>query len=377
MSNSILSQEEINALMNSTKDNAVEALTPVGELTPVELDALGEVSNIAMGSAATALSTLLSRKIEIAAPTVEVVNLEDISKKGISDTFVAVVDFVSGFTGSNVLLLSQKDGAIIIDLLMGGDGTNPPMDFNEIHISGIAEVMNQMMGSSATSLSTMLDREVNISPPKVSFDWQNVLNDAFPEGNGQAVYISFKLKVEGLVDSSLNQLITMDVAREMIDSQLGVVRNSLAGAGKTATATHQAPIAQASQQQAVGSGSMYANPSSSALGKTAAGSVQVQPVQFTSFQPVVNTSVDGNNLGLILDVPIQLSVELGRAQKTIKEILDFSPGSIVELDKLAGESVDLIANGKFLARGEVVVINENFGIRINEIINSFGMKMPN
>lgn len=349
MSNGILSQEEINALMNSNRDTEE---TPA--FTHVELDALGEITNISMGSAATALSTLLGRKVSITAPHVELLTQGEFQNREATDSFIAVVDFVKGFQGSSVFVLSKRDSGIIVDLLLGGDGTNPPEEFNEIHLSGIAEAMNQMMGSAATSMSTMLNRIVDISPPKVSEFTQEGLNAVFTEAPPQAVYISFQLSVEGLIESALSQLIPVAVARDMVMGQLSEVRQNFVGTGSSSPS----PV----QEAAASTGS------SSAASANINPQVTVQPVQFAPFQPV-QSRTEINNLDLIMDVPVQISVELGKTQKTIRQILDFVPGSIVELDKLAGESVDLIANGKLLARGEVVVINENFGIRITEIVN--------
>jgi len=259
--------------------------------------------------------------------------------------------------------LNQADGGIIVDLLMGGDGLNPPRDFNEIHVSAIAEVMNQMMGSSATSISAMLSKMVDISPPRVFLDEEHGLEKTFSDVREQVVKVSFQLKVEGLMESSLLQVIPFSIAREMVSSQLGEVRKSFVGSDEPVVRTD-------SLKSSPGIGSPAANPASPSLSPGSNGNqVQVRPVQFSSFQPV-NTKAEPNNLGLILDVPVVVSVELGKTKKTIGEILDFSAGSIIELDRLAGETVDIIANGKLLAKGEVVVINENFGVRITEIQNS-------
>ncbi len=358
MSNGMLSQEEIDALMKPT------ATTPL--FSPVELDALGEICNISMGAAATSLSSILDKKVEITAPEVEVTTVGELENV-LNPKFLATVEFTSGFNGYSVFMLSQEDGAAIIDLQMGGDGHFVPEEFNEIHFSAIAETMNQMMGSSATAMSQMIKQLVNISPPQITtVETGSGLNELFPQAREPILKISFQLRVEGLIDSRIIQVIPFAVAREMIDGQLGDVKKSFVGA-ENSVRTAQA---NAVKEQPID----FQQPSRIQAHVAPGSPVNVQPVQFAPFEPS-GVRTDTSNLGLILDVPLVVSVELGKSRKTIKEILNFSPGSIIELDKLAGESVDLIANGKLLAKGEVVVINENFGLRITEILSSIDKRL--
>lgn len=350
MSNGILSQEEIDALMNTK---------PEHPFTTMELDALAEISNIAMGSAATVLSELINRRVEITAPQVELTRTRALEQESEQFLFITV-RFTSGFSGSSVMMLTQDDGGIIVDLLMGGDGQSPPRSLTEIHLSAVAEVMNQMMGSASTALSAMLNCEVRVSPPNIALESQEGLQAAFPDAEDQVVKICFKLKVDGLRDSKFIQVMPLNVAREMLNSKLGQVQRSLGGS--------QAASNELKLELNIGPKQPKSEP--------ALGSVQVRPVQFAPLQPGQATG-ENTNLNLILDVPIVVSVQLGKTQKTIKEILEFAPGSIIELDKLAGESVDLIANGKLLAKGEVVVINENFGVRITEIEGPLHKRLSN
>ena len=356
MSNGMLSQEEIDALMKPT------VTAPI--FSPVELDALGEICNISMGSAATTLSSLLDKKVEITAPEVEVTTVGELENV-LNPKFMATVEFTSGFNGHNVLMLSQKDGAAIIDLQMGGDGHFEPEEFDEIHFSAIAETMNQMMGSSATAMSQMINKLVNISPPQIT-TMQNGsgLHELFPQAQEPIIKISFQLRVEELINSKIVQVIPFAVAREMIDSQLGDVKNSFIGAENPVKTSRVNPVKEQPTRQ----------PGQAQTPVPPGPPVNVQAVQFAPLE-TSEVRTDASNLGLILDVPLVVSVELGKSRKTIKEILNFSPGSIIELDKLAGESVDLIANGKLLAKGEVVVINENFGLRITEILGSLDKKL--
>jgi len=358
MSNGLLSQEELDALMSGKPAQPPLSPQPPQIFGEKELDALGEISNISMGAAATALATIIDKKVEVTAPKVELAELRSLNQ-GMDQNIFIVVDFVSGFKGSSVLILSHQDGGTIIDLLMGGDGQNPPRTFNEIHLSAVAEGMNQMMGSSATSLSTLLDTEVRVSPPKVSLEQPEGFDAIFPKGQDQVVKVTIDLNVEGLISTNLVQIYPLSVAQEMVTSKLGQVQQSLGGS--------PIPRLEPAHQQ---------NQAKPETITPISSNFQVRPAQFAPLQPSAGKG-DITNLGLILDVPIEISVQLGKAYKTIKEILDFAPGSIIELDKLAGESVDLIANGKLLAKGEVVVINENFGVRITEIESSLDTKLSN
>ena len=299
---------------------------------------------------------------------------------------VVEVGYTIGIDGNNVLAIQAQDAAIIADLMMGGDGTNPDTDLSEIHMSAVGESMNQMMGSVATSLSTMFNKKIDISPPKV-----NLIDlgseDKISEIVGQddpIVRTSFRMEVDGLIDSEIMQILPVNVAKEMVEAILGGGSEPEPEPAPAPTppppqaptpapappppaapvmAAAPPPMPQAAPAMApppmMGGG--YAMPQ-----PHMAANVPVQAAQFTplNMEPV---QVNDANIGLILDVPLQVTVELGRTRKSIKEILELTNGSIVELDKLAGEAVDIQVNGKFLAKGEVVVIDENFGVRITEI----------
>jgi flagellar motor switch protein FliN/FliY len=302
---------------------------------------------------------------------------------------IVEVGYTIGIDGNNVLAIQAQDAAIIADLMMGGDGTNPDTEINEIAMSAVGESMNQMMGTVATSLSTMFNKKIDISPPKVNLiDFGN--EDKVSEVLGQTdpiVCTSFRMEVDGLIDSEIMQILPVNVAKEMVEALTsGAVEEpepepapapappppppppAAAPAPAPAPAAAPPPMAAPQQQMAPpvmapppGGGYGYGMPMPGV-----AANVPVQPAQFTplNMQPV---QVNDANIGLILDVPLSVTVELGRTNKSIKDILELTNGSIVELDKLAGEPVDINVNGKFLAKGEVVVIDENFGVRITEI----------
>lgn len=428
MGNGMLSQEEIDALLRGTleldpdqeSDNLSELgaspeevqMSPEleGMLDVMEKDALGEIANISMGTAATTLSQLLGKKVDITTPKVDITTSDQVRKDYPIPSVICDVKYKAGIEGSNLLILSQRDGSVIVDLMMGGDGKNPSPELSELQISGISEAMNQMMGSAATSMSTMFNALVDITPPNLVLNdlamEDDVIRD-FLAANEPLVRISFRMVVEEVIDSILIQVIPLSVAKGMVsklmsgmsggssDAPQPAPHTPAAQAAPTAQAAPAAPAGQPAQtayqppyqsvpptyeappyeaspnsyhiygtQQVNAPGGYYPPPSNYSPGP----STSVQPAQFVPLQPG-QPPAQTDNLSLILDVPLQISVELGRAKKTIKEILEMGPGSVVELDRLAGEPVDMIVNGKLIAKCEVVVINETFGIRITDIVH--------
>ena len=384
MSDEMISQEEIDALLSGGEasdpfaDDAAADSSPSDDdagITDLERDALGEIGNISMGGAATTLSVLLGRKVSITTPTVSVSNLRKLKEKYPVPFLVVEVGYSVGIEGNNVLCIQAKDAAIIADLMMGNDGTNPDLELNEIHMSAVSESMNQMMGSVATSLSSMFNKKVDITPPVVTLvdlGTEEVVSKLLDKVD-PIIQASFRMEVDGLIDSEIMQLLPVDVAKDMVDAlinqQPDVDDEEAAMEAAQAAPAPQAPAAApASAPAAAAAAPANYGYGASPIQPHVASNVPVQSAQFT---PLSSTPVQVNdaNIGLILDVPLQVNVELGRTKKSIKDILDLTKGSIVELDKLAGEPVDIMVNGKYLAKGEVVVIDENFGVRITEIVS--------
>ena len=379
-----LSQAEIDALLAGAGGDSGEDSSGGGDsaavedqtdeiLSPIEKDALGEIGNISMGSAATTLSTLLGHKVNITTPTVSVVPMNVIQQHYPLPYLIVEVGYTVGIDGNNVFAIQATDAAVIADLMMGGDGTNPDTELNEIHMSAVGEAMNQMMGAVATSLSSMFNKKIDISPPKVNlvdFGKEDVVS-AIVNSNEPMVRTSFRMEVDGLIDSEIMQILSVKVAREMVEALMGGGEESEPEPAPAPPPKTSAPAPAPQQNYPPPQQQGYAPPPSYGYGGSqmqpnVVTNMPVSPAQFTplSMEPV---QINEANIGLILDVPLQVTVELGRTKKTIKEILDLAAGSIVELDKLAGEPVEIQVNGHFLAKGEVVVIDENFGVRITEI----------
>ena len=477
----MLSQDEINALLqgmdlSDTADSGASPETPqdsssaentdnayvkdvaptVGEeegLTDVEKDAIGEVANISMGSSATTLYSLVNRKVNITTPVVTLATWKTLLDSYEKPCVFIQIKYTKGLDGTNILVLKEHDVKVITDLMMGGDGTNTEGELGELHLSAISEAMNQMMGAAATSLSTLLQTVIDISPPESSlFDLTEVKDgkEISPFLGGTFVKISFRMQIDDLVDSTIMQLYPIDFARKLVETFINtqmanideVTEKKPEQPENDTTAQIPAPgtdnqtqmnntnlngmnqmgnmgMNDMNQMNNMGMNGMNQMGSMGMNGMNQMGNmgmngmnqmgnmgmngmnqmgnmgmnsmnqmgnmgmnsmnqmgmmgmpgqnVNVQPAQFQSFSNDNMGTTGQENIGLIKDVPLEVTVELGRTTKSISDILDFSPGTIIELDRIAGEPIDVLVNGKFVAKGEVVVIEESFGVRITEII---------
>ena len=485
----MLSQDEINALLqgmdlSDTADSGASPETPqdsssaentdngyvkdvaptVGDeekLTDVEKDAIGEVANISMGSSATTLYSLVNRKVNITTPVVTLATWKTLLDSYEKPCVFIQIKYTKGLDGTNILVLKEHDVKVITDLMMGGDGTNTEGELGELHLSAISEAMNQMMGAAATSLSTLLQTVIDISPPESSlFDLTEVKDgkEISPFLGGTFVKISFRMQIDDLVDSTIMQLYPIDFARKLVETFINtqmanideVTEKKPEQPENDTTAQIPAPgtdnqtqmnntnlngmnqmgnmgmngmnqmgnmgMNDMNQMNNMGMNGMNQMGNMGMNGMNQMGSmgmnqmgnmgmngmnqmgnmgmngmnqmgnmgmnsmnqmgmmgmpgqnVNVQPAQFQSFSNDNMGTTGQENIGLIKDVPLEVTVELGRTTKSISDILDFSPGTIIELDRIAGEPIDVLVNGKFVAKGEVVVIEESFGVRITEII---------
>lgn len=377
----MLSQEEINALLGGsmtteTSDSGEELLTDE------EKDAVGEISNICMGTAATTLYSLVNQKVVITTPIVEVTDWDTLTSGYEKPCVFINILYKEGIDGNNVLILKEDDVKVITDLMMGGDGLNPAAELSELHLSAICEAMNQMMGSSATSMSSMLNCMIDISPPKAEL--VDLAGNIDIEGtehflNNKFVRVTFRMTIGELVDSTIMQLYPLDFAKTLYEKFSGGSEPEAPKAAPQPEPPKAAPAPQPMPQpQPMPAAGMQAQPmmAQPMMGQPMMGQpmmgmqpeVNVQNIQFQAFNPMANPVLQQENIDLIMDVPLEVTVVLGRTRKSIKEILEFSPGTIIELDKLAGEPIDVMVNQKLVAKGEVVVIEESFGIRITEII---------
>lgn len=405
----MLSQDEINALLNgvdlsadsgaSDTATATSSATIEGDLTEIEKDAIGEVANISMGTSATTLFSLVNRKVNITTPVVQMCTWQDVLNDYERPCVFIQIKYTVGLNGTNILVLKEHDVKVITDLMMGGDGTNVEGELSDLHLSAISEAMNQMMGSSSTSLSSMLGKTIDISPPEASLvdlhskeprELSPFLEDRF-------VKVSFRMQIDDLVDSTLMQLYPLDFAKSVSETFMAQQMGAIAEAAPApapaptpapAVASAPAPAMDMGMQPQMGmpQGGMdmgmqpqmgmqmgmpqggYGMPQMGMPMGYGMPNVNIQPAQFQNFAQGQGAMVSAESISLIRDVPLEVTVELGRTSKSISDILEFAPGTIIELDKIAGEPIDVLVNGKFVAKGEVVVIEESFGVRIMEII---------
>lgn len=326
-------------------------------LTSDEVDALGEMGNIAMGTSATTMSAVLGHRVVITTPRVQLFKPEN-ALTSYRCPFLAVsVGYSDGIHGKNLLILKEYDAAVITDVMMGGDGHiewEKTSSLSELHFSAISEIMNQMIGSAATAMSNMLGKTVNITPPHA--DMIDIGGDVSEllDHTRLLIRISFDMEIEGVLNSKLLQIMPLDLAKELVQSQLGSAVPTIPPAPPAPAAPSQPPKAKAP-----------AAPQHQPM-------VAVKPAIVPDFDAgdiQTGGTNDMGNLELINDIPLQVTVELGRTHKSLMEVMHFGVGTIIVLDRMAGEPVDVIVNGKRIARGEVVVIDENYGVRINEIFH--------
>lgn len=427
----MLSQDEINALLNgmdlssdagsapadSASGSADDSQIDESLLSDVEKDAIGEVANISMGSSATTLYSLVNRKVNITTPVVSLARWKSMLDEYERPCVFIQIKYTQGLDGTNILVLKDRDVKVITDLMMGGDGTNVEGgEITELHLSAISEAMNQMMGSSATSLSTMLGTMIDISPPDANLlDLADYTDGATlsPFLGDTFVKVRFSMQIGDLVDSNIMQLYPIDFAKRIVDTFIGAQMGGSEPAPAPAPEPAPAPQPQMNMNpqgmgmqpqmsmdpQAMGMNpqmmgmqpQMGMNPQMMGMQPQMMGmnpqmmgmqpqmmgmnpygqmmpNVNVQPAQFQNFSGDLSAMTGKENIELIMDVPLEVTVELGRTTKSISDILDFSPGTIIELNRIAGEPIDVLVNGKFVAKGEVVVIEECFGIKVTEII---------
>lgn len=451
--------------------------------SPMAIDAIGEIFNISLGSSATAVSNMLARRVDITTPTVSVVSAQDFTLGDLQPAIGVKIDYVAGLSGSNIMLLKRSDVRAIVDILMGSTTKDEDFQINELNMSAICEVMNQMMGAASTAMSDFLSRMVNISTPQ-AFEigsLQDFVEKYFPP-NGMLVVVRFKFSIEDAVESEFMSALSMDLVRELLkgfgiegeDVGMGsepepepaaqpavaaepekpsdsgaplsqeeiekLLAQNLGGdqaaepepqpaapvveqpaqpqtaatpapapaqpqatPQQTPPVMPQQPAAQAQPQQTVPQAMpqmtpemqqqyaamayppygmqmpyppMYYMPPQQQQAapepKTIKTSKPAMP-KFEEHATSLNEEQEGN-LDLLMSVPVDVSVEIGRTRRRVKDILNYTKGSLVVLDRLAGDRADLYVNGKCIAKGDIVVVDDSFGLRIAEIIEPLALE---
>lgn len=382
-------------------------------LSGIEQDALGEVMNISMGSAATAASELLSAKVWITTPKVRQTFIRDIQTEKLEPAVCVKIEYIKGLSGSNLMVLKQDDVQLILNQLMGMPlVVTPDFEFDELNISAVSEVMNQMMGASATALSDFLGVSVDISTPtpyimdKVSIvELQNFQPD------DEVVTIDFDLTIDGVIKSEFESVMSVELAKYISGRVIGKTEEpaeaeppapvqaapAAAAPAPAQPAPQQMPqgmpqmpqgmpqMPQGMPQMPQGMPQMGMDPNAAYGGYPPYGygyppygygyppqPVNVQNAQLNSFEATELNLTGGqkDNLQLLMGVPLDITVEIGSARRKVKDILEFTQGTIIELERQAGAPVDIVVNGNLIAKGDVVVIDDNFAVRITEILKS-------
>ncbi|POZ89462.1 MULTISPECIES: flagellar motor switch phosphatase FliY [Petrotoga] len=357
-----LNQNELDSLLkgiNNSDDpeqkEGEEAATVNEKLDPL-LDMMGEIANITMGSGATTLSTLLRRKIEIQYPQTDIIKFKNISTNFEGENVIVTVEYKRGLYGLNTLVLPLNLTNIIADLMLGKDLENiEERELDDISLSAVSEAVNQMMGTASTALSDFLKTNIDISPPNTKVMNFSDPNIEFPpietDKEAYVISIKFNMKINGIAETTFWQFIPMKFAqkiRELMEKTFGKITVS---------------------EESSKSSNVKEKSNSNVIKEK---KVKVQPVEFGEFEKKeepISPNIDLSKLELLLDVPLELKVELGSTKLNLREILELHEGSLIQLNKLAGEPLDIYANGRLIARGEVVVIDENFGIRVTEIVS--------
>lgn len=386
------------------------------EFSSYEIDAVGEILNISMGAAATAVSELLNAKVWITTPQVSVVKAADLNYDRLEPAICVKIVYVSGISGQNMMVLKQDDVQLILNQLMGNPlVVSPDFEFDEMNISAVSEVMNQMMGASATALSDLLGISVDISTPTpYLIEQTNFCQLAELDPEQTIVAVTFNLSVDGVMNSEFMSVMSVDLAKslsgKMIEKFNGDAADTESHIKDTTADTTAAPAAAAPAPQPAAPAAQPAAPAPAPApqqgvpAQAPAGypyPPQGQPQGYPGYgygsqyaaygaypPPVPPVNIQNaqlhqfdamdfglpadqkDNLKLLMGVPLEISVEIGTAKRKVKDILEFQQGTIIELERQAGAPVDVVVNGNLIARGDVVVIDDNFAVRITEIVKS-------
>lgn len=375
-------------------------------LTNSEIDIIGEVLNISMGAAATAISVILNRQVVITTPTVLTVSKKDFEYKSLEPVIGVRIDYVEGLHGSNFMIMNISDANAMVASLLGEEPASSPEELDEIRTSALGEIMNQMMGAASTALSTFLQKSISISPP--SFVEPNQFLGEFYESDAydSIVAVSFKFFIQDLVDNEFITVFPVDFTKEIVKNVMGnsdMSEKEMSGisdelaedAGdiakeaedidmddvvtghmqipefqigdEEAPAGNPKPKADGSRQDSKGRPSQ----SASARKNVSVKGLELQRFEDESEDEEQQVSVqESKNIDMLLDLGLKITVELGSAKKTVKDVMNLTKGAIIELDKHADDPVDILVNGQLFARGDVVVIEDNFGVRITEIVRN-------
>ncbi len=362
MSEHLLGQDEIDALLSrdllEESEDTDEGADLLGR---EEMDALGEIGNISMGSAATTLSQILNRKVSITSPVVKLIPRGELFANFVIPHLLITIKYTEGLEGTTLLVMETGDAAVLADLMMGGEGVNPSRELTEIEVSAASEAMNQMIGTASTSMATLFRRTVNIGPPETRIVSNRELSSDPPLDQDPLVAIHFKIVVEDLIDNTIMQILDLRTAKAEAALLWNDVQAITAKPERVAASPAPASPAPAADQT---------RPADRPADRLAdAGTPTPTPTPSRTVTVPVAGGVDPGKLDMLLDIPLKVSVILGRTRQPVKEVLNMTPGAVMGLDITVDEPVDILLNGTLVAKWEVVVVDENFGVRITSILS--------
>jgi flagellar motor switch protein FliN/FliY len=368
MSDGALSQDEIDALLAGVDSSslgggltAAPMAPSMGGGSPADVQALQGFLASTVDAQSSNLSMMTGAQVSIRGPQVSSTNRDALLGQLPDMVTVVKADFSSGFPGEHMFLIPEATAKSIASLMNKEEN----IELDEMAMSVLGEVISQLVGTQITSLT---DKTGNKSIASVSPEAANVAKAAAALPGGEFPAAMYQLD---LGDGAPNQFwevygsgVAADISRALSGGGAAAAAPGMGGMMPNMGAPAMAMPNMGGGMAMPNMGGMMPNMGMQGMG----GQTNVQPVQFPSLMPHI-TQQETGNIGLIMDVYMEMTVELGRTRKLIKEILGMGEGTIIELDKLAGEPVDILVNHKLIAKGEVVVIDENFGVRVTEIVS--------
>jgi len=357
----LLSQDEINALLSGEElPNSASS-----DLSMEDTQVLDEVAAIFSNAESNVFGMLAGKDVNVQIKETVTYTQTGLREKISEKPFIFNATF-GGFDDIPLAFVIDCRGALTLaDLMMGGEGRELPEEPSELYLNAAQEGLSQVVGSAFTSLSALLGGRrlmpENTSSALGEGNWKVF---AALEDEGKIWISAIETTIEGLEPFLLRVAIPVDSAKSIVN----VINNIVAEqAPKPSQSAASSKASGGGQPQQPSRGAPSAPPSPGA--QQPSQMVDVHPAEFTPLMPR-GASGSGSKIDLIADIPVRVTVELGKTRKNISEILSITTGSVIELDKMAGEPVDVLVNGKLIAKGEVVVIDENFGVRITDVMNT-------
>ena len=361
MSDGAISQDEIDALLSGVSVDGLNSSGRVGNVPSIQLDTavLQKFADELKTPLAENLNKMTGANFSADTPVVEQLDRDRLLAKLPEVVVNILADFSSGLSGDHLYILAPEFAQKIVGLMNKEDNA----DIDDMALSVIAETVSTHTNDEIQALEkTGKLSGISCNPPTARNDPKAMIR--VPQN--QFILFSYPLSLDGQ-GYTLWEAIGSSAAEQMARALGGGSSASEVSTGGTLSAADIASVGTMASPGMNMGGLGQAMPM---MGQSMGGIPNVQSLQYPMLQGNIAGSGEQGNIGLIMDVYMEMTVELGRTKKQIKDILGMGEGTIIELDKLAGEPVDILVNHKPIAKGEVVVIDENFGVRVTEILSS-------